>query len=87
MVKYQSSKISIIDANRNKRSLEGKFSNQYLVAVSPIDSEGNFNHEPLKSRGYIFGGKNASIIGKMWVKPFDSIDDAEIESDVLCDGI
>ena len=87
MAKYQISKIKVIDANRNKRSLENQWRGKFLVAVNPIDYEGNFNHEPLKSRGYVFGGKNMSIIGKQWVKPFDSIEDADAETEILCDGI
>ena len=58
-----------------------------MVAVNPIDADGNFNYEPIKARGYVFGGKNMSVIGKLWVKPFDSTDDAESESKILVDGI
>jgi len=87
MIKYQSSKINVIDANRNKRSLENQWQGKFIVAVNPIDTDGNFNHEPLKLRGYDFGGKNMSIIGKQWIKPFDSLDAAEAECESLCDGI
>jgi len=82
---YQLTKIDIINANRHRIFRDGRWADKYLVAVSPYDSNGEFAYEPLKSRGYVFGGKNAPVIDRKWVKPFDSEEDAEREIDVLCE--
>jgi len=85
MTTYQNTKTNVLDANRSQRSLEGRFTNQFLVVVNPIDTDGNFAFEPLKNRGYEFGGKNMSVVGKMWFKTFDSEEAADSEIEVLCE--
>lgn len=84
MTKYQFSKTEIFDANRRRVGLDGRWADQFVVAVLPFDSTGEFAHEPLKVRGYEFGGKNMSIIGKKWVRAFATMDEAEAEIDELC---
>jgi hypothetical protein len=82
---YQNSKTNVIDANKCQRSLVGRFTNHFLVVVNHIDTEGNFAPEPLKNRGYEFGGINMSVVGRKWFKGFDSEAAADAEIAVLCE--
>lgn len=96
-MKYQSTKTNIVDCSRNARGtsqfskwVKENFYGKFAVAVTPIDTDGNFSIEPLKNRGYEFSGSGRDHVErgllfgkKVWFKIFDSEDEAFAEESIL----
>ena len=86
MTTYQFTKTAIINADRRRAALGGKHAGKFLVAVLPIDSNGEFNHEPLKARGYQFGGTDGmGILSKKWFLVVEDESAAEDEVTAICE--
>jgi len=87
MTRYQFSKTDIINADRRRMALSGKYAGQFIVAVKAIDTDGNFAHEPLKARGYQFGGTgHMGILRDKWFLVVADEDAAEAEIDAICES-
>lgn len=101
-MKYQNTKTNIIDCSRKARGtsqfaawVKQNFDGKFLVSVEPIDIDGNFSIDPLKTRGYTFSGAGADHVErgllagkKTWFKSFDNEESAIAEEIALTeDGI
>lgn len=60
---YQITNAHVISADRHSRGtspfsnwVRENYAGKFIVSVKPFDSNGQFNHEPLKLRGYEFSG-------------------------------
>lgn len=94
---YQITKTNLISADRHSgktsafsKWVQANYAGQFIVSVSPFDSNGQFNHEPLKLRGYAFSGAGADHIErgllagkKTWFRAFDTEQSADDEITLL----
>lgn len=94
---YQITKTNLISADRHSRGtstfskwVRENYAGKFIVSVSPFDSNGQLNHEPLKLRGYEFSGAGTDRIergllaGKnTWFRVFDTEQSADEEITTL----
>jgi hypothetical protein len=94
---YQITKTSIIDASRRAKGtsqfsqwVRDNYNGKFIVSVAPFTTDGTFNHEPLKNRGYTFSGAGSDktemglLVGKnMWFRAFGTMDEADAEVELL----